>query len=69
MFQKISRFHLWSSWALGWLGIGCFIVGIVGSAMNTVPGLEPTHWLIMAAAVWVFGAWSVLVGLAEAIKE
>jgi len=69
MFQRISKFHLWVARAFGWIGVGCFIVGIVGGAMNSVPGLEPTHWLIMAAAAWVFGILNVLLGLEESIKE
>ena len=69
MFHKMSKFHVWSSRASALIGFGCFIVGIVGDAINTVPGLEPTHWLIMTAAAWVVACWHVLIGLAKAIKE
>ena len=37
------------------LGIVFLIIGIVGDAMNKVPGLEPTNWLIMAVGFWVLG--------------
>jgi len=69
MFQKISNFYLWLSRVLMFIGVGCFIVGIVGHATNTVLGMEPTDWLIMTAAVWALSVWSVLMGLAESIKE
>jgi hypothetical protein len=69
MFQKISRLHLFLSRASMWIAVGCLIVGIVGSATNTVPGLEPTHWLIIAVGFGLAGCWNVLQGLAKAIKE
>ena len=69
MFQKISGFHLWLSRALMFIGVGCFIVGIVSHAIGTMPGMKPTDWLIMTAAVWALSVWSVLMGLAESIKE
>jgi len=69
MLQKIPRFHLWTSRGCALVGLGCFIVGVVGSAMDIVPGLEPTHWLIIAIGGFVAGCWHVLIGLAEPIKE
>jgi hypothetical protein len=69
MFQKIPRLHMFLSRSSMWIAIGCLIVGIVGSAMNTVPGLEPTHWLIIAVGFCLAGCWNVLIGLAKAIKE
>ncbi|GAI55610.1 unnamed protein product [marine sediment metagenome] len=59
LFGKGPRWHARSMRVLNWLGLACLIVGIVGDATNTVPGLEPTNWLIMAAALWLWGlgAW------------
>jgi hypothetical protein len=69
MFQKISRLHMFLSRASMWIAIGCLIVGIVGSATHTVPGLEPTHWLIIAVGFSVAACWNVFIGLAKTIKE
>jgi hypothetical protein len=34
-----------------------------------VPGLEPTHWLIIAVGFSVAACWNVFIGLAKTIKE
>ena len=69
MFQKIPKGHRWRSRGCVLFGFGCFIMGVVGDAINTVPGLEPTHWLIIAVGFYVAACWNVLQGLAESIKE
>jgi hypothetical protein len=68
MFQQISRRHLFLSGASMSVSVACLIVGIVGSATNTVLGLEPTHWFIIAVGFGVAGCWNVLQGLAKSIK-
>ena len=57
LFGRGARWLAWEQAVLCWLGLGCFIVGIIGDAINRIPGLEPTHWFIMAAALWVWGLW------------
>jgi hypothetical protein len=51
------------------IALACLIVGIVGDAVNVVPGLEPTNWLIIAAGWLVVGCCFILQGLVAAIKE
>lgn len=60
LFGRGARWHARVAMVLDFLGIGCLIVGIIGDAINRVPGLEPTNWFIMAAAFWVWGLWSWL---------
>ena len=69
MFQKIPKHHAIMSMVSVNISLACLIVGIVGDAMNVVPGLEPTNWLIIGIGWLVAGCWSVIHGLAEAIKE
>jgi hypothetical protein len=68
MFQQISRNRLRLSGASMSVSVACLIVGIVGSATNTVLGLEPTDWFIIAVGFGVAGCWNVLQGLARSIK-
>jgi len=68
MFQQISRRRLRLSGASMSVSVVCLIVGIVGSVTNTVLGLEPTHWFIIAVGFGVAGCWNVLQGFARAIK-
>ena len=39
----------------------CLIIGIIGDAIDRVPGLQPINWLILAAALWIAGlsAWMI----------
>ena len=60
LFGKGARWHVRCMSVLNWLGLGCLIVGIVGDAINRVPGLEPTNWFIMAVGLWVWGLWAWL---------
>lgn len=59
LFGLGARWHAWVAMVLNWLGLGCLIVGIVGDAIDRIPGLQPIHWLIMAAALWLWAlaAW------------
>ncbi len=40
------------------LGCICLILGIVSDAMDKTLGLQPTVWLLLAVAFWVYGFWS-----------
>jgi hypothetical protein len=66
LFGKGPRWHGRCMMVLNWLGLACLIVGIVGDAINRVPGLEPTNWLIIAIALWVWGTGSWLAAYAAA---
>ena len=66
LFGKGARWHVRSMMVLNWLGLGCLIVGIVGDVINRVPGLEPTNWFIMAAALWLWGLAALLTAYAAA---
>ena len=68
LFGKGARWHARVAMTVNWLGLGCFIVGIVGDAINKVPGLEPTNWFIMAAALWLWGL-SAWIAAYSAAKE
>ncbi len=59
LFGKGAKWHAWALQVLSWLGLACLIVGIIGDAINKVPGLEPLNWLVIAVAFWVWGlgAW------------
>jgi hypothetical protein len=50
-----ARWHAKCMMALNWLGLACLIVGIIGDAINRVPGLEPTNWILIAIALWLWG--------------
>jgi len=58
LFGRGARWHARSAFVLDVLGMISLIVGIVGDAINRVPGLEPTNWFIMAAAFFVWGLWA-----------
>ena len=60
LFGKGAKWHARSAFVLDWLGMACLIVGIVGDAINRVPGLEPTNWFLMAIGLWVLGLWAWL---------
>ena len=60
LFGRGARWHAWVATILTCLGLGSLIVGIVGDAINRVPGLEPTNWFIMAVGLWVWGLWAWL---------
>jgi hypothetical protein len=60
IFGRGAKWHARVAMVLDFLGMGCLIVGIIGDAINRTPGLEPTNWLILAIALWVWGVWSWL---------
>ena len=39
----------------------CLLIGIIGDVINRTPGLEPSNWFVMAAALWLAGlsAWII----------
>ena len=57
---KWYRWHAWVALSLDLLGTACLAVGIIAAAMDRGLGLEPTHWLLIAIALWVGGLWSWL---------
>jgi hypothetical protein len=63
-----ARWHAKCMMALNWLGLACLIVGIIGDAINRVPGLEPTNWILIAIALWLWGLASWLTAY-HAAKE
>jgi hypothetical protein len=69
MFKRVHKGYILMTWTSMDIALACLIVGIVGDAMNVVPGLEPTNWLIIAAGWLVTGCCFILQGLAAAIKE
>jgi hypothetical protein len=54
------NFHAWVALALDLLGTVCLVVGIIAAALDRELGLDPTHWLLIAIALWVGGIWSWL---------
>jgi hypothetical protein len=58
--KKWYSFHAWVALALDCLGTACLAVGIIAAALDRELGLEPTHWLLLAIALWVGGLWSWL---------
>ena len=69
MFKRVRKGYTLLLWMSMDIALACLIVGIVGDAVNVVPGLEPTNWLIIGAGWLVAGCCFILQGLAEAIKE
>jgi hypothetical protein len=69
MFKRVRKGYTLLLWMSMDIALVCLIVGIVGDAVNVVPGLEPTNWLIIAAGWLVAGCCFILQGLAAAIKE
>jgi len=59
LFGMGPRWHASVSLIMNWLGFGCLIVGIVGAAMDSTPGLKPTTWFILTALLWLWAlaAW------------
>jgi hypothetical protein len=59
LFGMGPKWHAKCMMVLNWLGLACLIVGIIGDAINRVPGLEPTNWILIAIALWLWGlgAW------------
>jgi hypothetical protein len=53
---KVPNFQKWASRSSAGIGIVCLVVGIIGDALNSVPGLEPTHWFLLAIALLVLAA-------------
>ena len=57
--------------AFTYLGAAFMVLGIVGDALNVVPGLEPTNWLILAItflAVSIWAWFTAYFGAKEGVK-
>lgn len=49
-----TLFPMGLAWHICWfLGLTFVVLGIIAGAMNTAIGLEPTHWLLLAIAVFL----------------
>ena len=59
LFEENPIRCMWVEGIASYLGFAFLVIGIIGDAMNKVPGLEPTNWFIMAVGFWVIaiGAW------------
>jgi hypothetical protein len=59
LFEENPVRCLWLDSIFSFLGVAFLVIGIVGDAMNKVPGLEPTNWFIMAVGFWMLSglAW------------
>lgn len=58
LFEKNPKVCCRVSSAFTYFGAAFMVIGIVGDAMNKVPGLEPTTWLIMAVIFLTVGIWA-----------
>ena len=58
LFGKGAKYHARTAMVLDFLGMFCFVVGIVGDAINRTLGLEPTSWFLMAVGLFVWGFWA-----------
>ena len=66
---KWYKFHAWVALALDFLGTACLTVGIIAAALDRGLGLEPTHWILIAIALWVGGLWSWLLACTISKEE
>ena len=59
LFERNPILCCWMHGVMTYLGFVFLLIGIIGDAMNKVPGLEPTNWFIIAIGSWVLGifAW------------
>ena len=50
----------------GWV---CVIVGIIGDVTNSVPGLEPTNWFLLAIGSFVASVVTAVMHLVDTMKK
>jgi hypothetical protein len=68
LFGKGAKWHARSSMVLDFLGVACFVIGIIGSAINSGLGLGAINWILIAIALWILGIWAWLTAY-NAAKE
>lgn len=56
-YQQKPYSYLGAAYVFGYIGFGCLIVGIIGDALNRVPGLEPASWFLAAIGFLILGLW------------
>jgi hypothetical protein len=70
LFGMGPKFHSIAALVLEFLGLGCLIVGIVGSVMDKSLGMWwPTDWFFIAIALWIWALWSWLTAYFAAKKD
>ena len=69
LFEKNPMRCLWLDGILSLLGFVFLVIGIVGDAMNKVPGLEPTNWFIMAVGFWLLAGFAWFRGYYSALHH
>ena len=59
LFGRGPKWHAQCAFGLECIGVAALIIGIVGDAINKTPGLEPSNWILLAIALWVWSlfAW------------
>jgi len=59
LFGPGPRWFGWMAMVWNWLGLACFVVGIVSAATDDKLGLGATNWLLVAIGlfVWSFYSW------------
>ena len=60
IFGRGAKYNAKGMVVLEVMGFGCLIVGIIGDAINKVPGLEPTNWLLLGIAFLIASLFSWL---------
>ena len=60
LFGRGARWHAQVACVFVVLGLGCFLVGIIGDAVDRVPGLQLIHWFVMTPILFVMGLWAWL---------
>ena len=60
LFGMGPKFHGTVAMVLGFLGLACLIVSIIGSAMDRVLGLAPTNWFLVTIVLLIWALWSWL---------
>ena len=59
LFGMGAKWHAISAVVLDFLGVGCLIVGIIGSVTDEGLGLWwPSDWFFIAIGLWVLGLWA-----------
>ena len=69
LFGKGAKWHAQASMVLTMLALVCLILGIVGDAVNRILGLEPTNWLMIAIALFIWGWWGWMTAYTAAKEE
>ena len=54
---------------LAYLGITFAVIGIIGGAVNKIPGLEPNNWFLLAIGFWMLGIFAWFRGYYSALHS